>query len=66
MEGNIPFLVFSMKQTTSAQLTLPRSLMLNGGGQFQSFHLSILVIAIPSENITHLQLQGKQSFTKFL
>lgn len=63
-KGTCPF--FLMKQTTSAQLNLPRSLMLNGEGQFQSLHLSVLLNAIPSENITHPQLQGKQPFTKFL
>lgn len=55
-----------MKQITFAQLTLPRSYMLNGEGQFQSLHFSALVNAIPSENVTHAQLQGKQPFIKFL
>lgn len=57
--------LFFMKQTTFAQLTLPRNYMLNEG-QFQSLHFSALVNAIPSENVTHPQLQGKQPFTKFL
>lgn len=39
--------LFFMKQTTSAQLILPRSYMLNGEGQFQPFTSLFLFNATP-------------------